>query len=322
MMSATPGRSARGELLILGSALVFSAAGYFVRLIQQVVWTVLFWRGLVGGLFIAGYIVWCHRGATLATIRSMGRIGLFAAACSTVATICFVNSLRQTTVADVAIINATAPFMTAALAWLSTGARERASTLLASLLTLLGVAVMFNAARLEGHLVGDLLAVAMTVLMSILMVVVRHHRHVSMLPAACLSAFATAIVMLPFAHPATAFGPHLIWFVGFGVQFGLGLLLLTVGTRLISATRSALIGALEVPLAGVWVWAAFGEVPSRATCLGGAIVMLAVVGDLALGRLGDGGLDRSHVSAPPIGGRPATARRFTMRALRPRSATR
>ena len=162
---------------------------------------------------------------------------------------------------------------------------------------------MFNAARLEGHLLGDLLAVAMTLLMAILMVVVRHHRNVSMLPAACLSAFATPIVMLPLAHPATAFGPHFIWFVVFGLQFGLGLLLLTVGTRLVSATRSALIGGLEVPLACVWVWVAFGEVPSLATCLGGTIVMLAVVGDLALGRPGDGGLDRSRVSAPRIGGR-------------------
>jgi len=284
VVSATPGRDVHGELLILGSALVFSAAGYFARLIQQDVWTVLFWRGMIGGLFIASYIVWCHRGATLAVIRSVGRIGLFAAACSTVATICFVNALRQTTVADVNIINATAPFMTAALTWLFSGVRERASTLLASLLALVGVAVMFNAARLEGHLIGDLLALAMTVLMSILMVVIRHHRHISMLPAACLSAFATTLVVLPVAHPAAAFGPHFVWFVLFGLQFGLGLLLLTLGTRLISASRSALIGALEVPLACVWVWLAFGEVPSAASFAGGAIVMFAVIGDLLTGR--------------------------------------
>lgn len=287
LVSATPSRGARGELLILAAALVFSTAGYFARLIQQDTWTVLFWRGLFGGLFIAGTIVWCHRGATLAAIRSAGRIGLFAAACSTVATICFVNALRQTTVANVNIINATAPFMTAALAWLCAGARERASTLFASLLALLGVTGMFSAARLDGHLIGDLLAVAMTLLMSILMVVIRHHRHISMLPASCLSAFATSIVVLPLAHPTAAFGPHFIWFALFGLQFGLGLLLLTVGTRLISATRSALIGALEVPLACAWVWAAFAEVPSFASFAGGAVVMAAVVADLVV-RQADG----------------------------------
>jgi drug/metabolite transporter (DMT)-like permease len=121
----------------------------------------------------------------------------------------------------------------------------------------------------------------MTVLMSAMMVVIRRHRGVSMLPAACLSAFLSAIAVLPVAHPATAFGPQFIWFVLFGtMQFGLGLLLLTMGTRLVSATRAALIGALEVPVACVWVWLAFGEVPPFASFVGGAIVMLAVIGNL------------------------------------------
>jgi drug/metabolite transporter (DMT)-like permease len=284
-MPATVAREARGDLLVLASAIAFSTAGYFTRLIPQDVWTVLFWRGIFGGLFIAGYIVWRHRGATLDAIRSIGLIGLLVAACSTAATICFVNALRLTTVADVNIIYATAPFLAAAIAWLCTGARERRSTLLASLAALCGVAIMFGAARLDGHLLGDLLAVAMAVLMSTMMVVIRHSRRVSMLPAACLSALLSSIAVLPLAHPAAAFGPHFIWFVLFGVtQFGLGLLLLTLGTRLISASRSALISALEVPLACVWVWLAFGEVPSVASFAGGTIVMLAVVADLVFGR--------------------------------------
>jgi drug/metabolite transporter (DMT)-like permease len=63
----------------------------------------------------------------------------------------------------------------------------------------------------------------------------------------------------------------------FGItQFGLGLLLLTLGARLISATESALMNALEGPLAPFWVWLAFREVPSPATLAGGVIVMIAV----------------------------------------------
>ncbi len=74
-------RRARGDLPILASAVAFSSAGYFARLIQQDVWTVLFWRGIFGGLFVA--------------------------ACSTISTICFINTLGLTTVADVNIIDAT-----------------------------------------------------------------------------------------------------------------------------------------------------------------------------------------------------------------------
>ena len=46
----------RGVTLVVLSAFAFSTAGFFTRLIDTDVWTMLFWRGLFGGLFIAGQI--------------------------------------------------------------------------------------------------------------------------------------------------------------------------------------------------------------------------------------------------------------------------
>jgi len=274
-------QSWRGVTLVVLSAFAFSTAGFFTRLIDTDVWTMLFWRGLFGGLFIAGYILWRHGAEAAKAFRAIGRPGLVVAGCSTAATICFINALRETTVADVLVINATAPFLTAALAWAWTGARERWTTLAASFVALLGVVVTVDAALASGHLLGDFLALLMTILMSIMMVVIRRHRDVSMLPAACLSAFLCALVVWPWADPASAAGWNFAYLICFGTtQFGLGMLLLTIGTRLISATRSALIGALETPLAPALVWLAFAEVPPVSTCIGGAIVLAAVLADL------------------------------------------
>jgi drug/metabolite transporter (DMT)-like permease len=271
----------RGPVLVLLSALAFSTAGLFTRLIEVDVWTMLFWRGLFGGLFIAGFVVWRDGALAVAAARRIGVPGLVAAGCSTAATICFVNALRETTVADVLVINATAPFITAAMAWAWAGVRERRSTLIASGVALLGVAVTVVPALGSGRLLGDLLALAMTLLISAMMVVIRQQRHVCMLPAASLSAFLCALLVWPLADPASAVGSDFAYLVLFGTtQFGLGLLLLTLGTRLVSATRSALIGALETPLAPAIVWLVLGEVPPLMTCLGGAIVLAAVVGDL------------------------------------------
>ncbi|WP_264478544.1 hypothetical protein [Microvirga rosea] len=50
----------------------------------------------------------------------------------------------------------------------------------------------------------------------------------------------------------------------------MGLLLMTIGARMISATNSALIGSLENTLAAVWVWLAFSEVPTFAAWIGAA----------------------------------------------------
>ncbi len=77
----------------------------------------------------------------------------------------------------------------------------------------------------------------------------------------------------------------------FGVtQFGLGLVLLTLGTRLVSATESALVNTLEVPLAALWVWLAFAELPTWSTLAGGAVVIAAVTAHVLLERVGNGAL--------------------------------
>jgi len=286
-LPAVPGQSEawRGAVLILLSAVAFSAAGFFTRLIDADAWTMLFWRGLFGGLFIAGYVYWRDGADAFMTLRRIGRLGLLAAACSAVATICFINALRQTTVADVLVINATAPFVAAALAWAWTGERERLSTFVASSVALLGVVVMVVDAAGSGRWLGNLLAVVMTVLISAMMVVIRRQRAVCMLPAASLSAFLCALLAWPLAEPASVSGDDFGYLILFGtLQFGLGLLLLTLGTRLISAPRSALIGALETPLAPALVWLAFGEVPTLMACIGGVIVLGAVVADLLVAK--------------------------------------
>jgi drug/metabolite transporter (DMT)-like permease len=279
------GRPWQGILLVVLSAFAFSTAGYFTRLIEVDVWTMLFWRGLFGGLFIAGWVGWQYGARSLDALYRIGWLGLAAAGCSTAATICFILALRATAVADVLVINATAPFLTAGLAWLSSGVRERRSTLVASAVALIGVVVTVIPAIGAGRLWGNFLALLMTVLISAMMVLIRRQRAIDMLPASALSALLCAVVVWPWADPASATGWSFVNLAIFGVsQFGLGLLLLTVGTRLISATRSALIGALETPLAPALVWLAFGEVPSLATALGGAIVLAAVVGDVLITR--------------------------------------
>lgn len=76
-----------------------------------------------------------------------------------------------------------------------------------------------------------------------------------------------------------------VWVALFGTtQFGLGLLLLTLGSRLMPAAKAALVGNLELPLAPLWVWWAFGQLPPPATWIGGAIVVMAVLLDMAAGR--------------------------------------
>jgi drug/metabolite transporter (DMT)-like permease len=285
MEKATESRNQNllGCLLIAASAIAYSTAGLFTHLIDLDIWTVLFWRGLFAGIFIAVYVIWENGRQTVAVVRSIGASGLWIAFFSTFATICFLNALRLTTVAEVTIINATGPFITSVLARLFIGEREHWTTLVVSLVAFLGITIMFDPASATGHLAGNLLALVMTTSLAAMVVILRRSRSVSMLPATCLSALLCPMLVWPISNPGSASGMNLLYLVLFGmIQFGLGLLLLTLGTRFITATRTSLIGRLQIPLAPTWVWLAFGEVPSFAMCLGGLIVVAAIASDVLI----------------------------------------
>lgn len=272
-------RHAKGILLIVLSAIAYSSAGFFTRLIYLDAWTMLFWRGLFAGLMILCVIAMQERGRTWTAFRAIGRPGIAAALCSTTATVFYINALRHTSVADVAVLFAIAPFITAGLGWLWLGVREPWTTIAASFVAVLGVSIMMGGAITEGHLFGDLLGFGMALCMAIMMLIIRDRHETPMLPAACLSALLCPVVVWPFAAPFDVGAIDLLKLVLFGTtQFGLGLVFLTIGGQIVSATENALINTLETPLAVAWVWVCFAEVPAITSFVGGLVVMAAVAG--------------------------------------------
>jgi drug/metabolite transporter (DMT)-like permease len=270
--------TAVGAALVAGSAVAYSSAGFFTRLIAVDLWTLLFWRGIFSTAFLVT-VGWAwHRRTTTTLFRSLDRAGWLAAGFSTAAMFCYLAALRNTSVADVAIIYGTAPFVTAAIALLVLGERSTRATLLCSVLALAGVVLMFGGSRFPRDAGGDVLAFAMTILMSLMIISTRRSASASALPIAALASLAGSVVAAPLAHPAEPSGLQMGELALFGVtQLGLGLLLLTAGSRRLSASRVALIGGLDVPLAPIWVWLAFGEIPSVVTVAGGLAVIVAVV---------------------------------------------
>ena len=79
------------------------------------------------------------------------------AALGALAMVFYITSLRHTSVAHVAVIYATAPFLAAALDWLILHEKPVLSAIAASLVALAGVVVMVGFGK-EGGLFGDLLS--------------------------------------------------------------------------------------------------------------------------------------------------------------------
>lgn len=264
------------------SAIAWSTAGLFTRLIPLDSATLLVWRGIFGTLGLLAAIVILEGRSALPRFASLGWPGVLYAVVSAAGMLFYITSLTRTTVAHVAVIYATVPFIAAALGWLILRERPSASAVGASLVALAGVGIMVGLG-LEGALAGDLLALGMTAAMAVLMVIARRYRNIPTLQAACLSALLSAAVAVPFAVPLAVTTHELGLLALFGiVNSAVGLALFTLGSRYLPAVETALISALDAPLAPIWVWLIFAETPGRATLAGGAIVLAAVLAHVLL----------------------------------------
>jgi drug/metabolite transporter (DMT)-like permease len=238
-----------------------------------------------------------NRGRTIAAFRSMGVAGLGVAVCTAIASGSFIVALNHSTVANVLFLQAVSPIAAALLAWIVLRERITARAAVAMVIALLGVGLMVGGPG-SGGVIGIGFSLLMTVAFALSIVITRHRRDISMAPAICLSQLLLVLVVGPFAHPATVGERDLVLLVLLGVgQMGLGLVLFTMGARLIVASEVALITLLEVVLGPFWAWVAVSETPAAMTILGGAVVTAAVI------------LQTTEKIAPPdVSRRPASER--------------
>jgi drug/metabolite transporter (DMT)-like permease len=272
----------KGITLVVAAAVAWSTAAFFTRLLPFDSWTILFWRGLFGGGAIVALMILIQGRNGVKDLAAIGRSGWLVASLSTLGMVCFIPALQLTSVSNVAIISATGPFVTAALAWFWLREAPRRRTILASLVALCGIAIIAGGPRPTSDLLGIALAGLMTLVIAMMTVVVRRHRETPMVAAAALSNLLGSVVSLPFAGGIAAVSPtDLATFAMFGVfQVALGLTLFMLGSRLLPSGQAALIATLEAPLMPFWIWLAFHEVPATSAFAGGALVMGAVIADI------------------------------------------
>ena len=265
-----------GLILVGVSTLAWSTAGLFTRAITEDLITVIVWRGLFGSLGLLAVLLVLQGPGGLRGFLRLGAAGWLYAVISGVGMLAYIASLRMTSIAHVAIIYAVVPFMTAGLAWAMLHERPSRDSVVASLLAFGGAVIMVGWGS-DGNLAGDALALVMTLGMALMVVIARKHPEIPTLPAGITSAGLSVILCLPFGADLSPATDQLLLMAGFGlVNSTIGFALFLLGSTLIKPIETALIGALEAPIAPLWVWLMFGETPGTATLIGATVVFVAV----------------------------------------------
>jgi len=262
--------------LVFTAAVMWSTAGLFVRLLDLDVWTILAWRSLFAAASLAVIAGLRHRGAALSGLLASGPVGLLAIALSTVSIGGYVISLKLTSVANVMVIYATVPLITAGIAWLWMRERIDRRVLVASVIALCGVAVMAGTQTRMLDLAGNAVALIMTLAFGMQLVMARRYRTLDMGPVNAVGALLVALLCLPLMQHDLPGTRDLVVLALFGITTtSVAYSLFMIGGRYIPSGEAGLIGMIDVVLAPFWVWLLFAEDPGAAALLGGALVLAA-----------------------------------------------
>lgn len=264
-----------GALLLVVSAVTFSTAGLFTKGVEAGPWEVIFWRGFFAAAFTTLWTI--KRGALRQNFLAMGRSGLAVGVIGALGTAAFISSFKLTSIANVSLIYAIAPLIAALLAWLTMGERISARTLAGSFAALAGVAIIVSGSLGQISLAGDLLALVMTTVMATIMVIYRKYPDTPGPGPSVLQSLLLLPVAATLGAPFGVDHTEIAILAAFGLLFAIASVTLAEGAKRVPASQTALLSALETPLAPIFAFLLLSEVPNGATFLGGTLVLMAVL---------------------------------------------
>ena len=277
-----------GRLWVLSAGLCMSLGGPIIRLADESTpWQFLFYRSLGAAAVILVYFLVTRR-PVLGLVRSAGVNGLVGGLGLAVAFTGYVWGVMHSTVANALFLISASPLVAAFLGWMVLRERVARSMWFAMFGVIAGVTIMIGEGLAEADILGDLAALASAVGFAGFSVAIRRGRDTDMSPTILIGAAITAAFS---AVMAAAGGTGLaapIADVGLAAAYGVlvigaGIFMLTIGARSVPAAELLVLSLTEVVFASIWVWLAFGEVPSVLTLAGGLIILGSIGGQAAVG---------------------------------------
>lgn len=281
---------ARAVSLMILVTLLWSIAGVVTRHLDSAQsFEVTFWRSFFNALALTVILTALRGPSVWRSILRSPHIVWISGVCWSVMFTAFMIALTLTSVANVLVIMALGPLVTALFARTFLGHRLPRRTWIAIVIAGIGIAWMYARQIGEGiSFVGSLVALAIPLAGAANFTTLQHvarRRDATdepipqdMLPSVFIGAVISALVTLPLAYPLQA-SPHdlgLLALLG-TVQLAIPCLLLVRLSRQLSAPEIALLGLLEVVFGVTWTWLWAGEQPSLSTLTGGALVLGALV---------------------------------------------
>lgn len=277
------GSYVQGAILATCAGILWSLMGLGVRMFEDATsFQILLYRsiGLVATLFV--FLAIRSRGHPFALIGTAGPLSILASLFLVIAFGGSIISLKETTIANAVFLLSTAPLLSALLSRIVLGESVRAITWAMMVLGSLGVAIMVVEGISLGRVVGNVAGLLCALAFAAYGVTLKAERTEDSTPvvffAGLYASVAAAAAVLVAGESITVSAHDTVLGIGLGVVvLAGGLVMFTLGARLIPAAEATLLCMTEVVLAPVWVWLFIGERMGIYSLIGGSILLTALV---------------------------------------------
>ncbi len=265
----------KGLLITFLGVCILGPDTLFIRLVDESAWMVLLWRGAfmaVGTLLITLKL---DPQPLSSQFKSIGTPGFLIALFFAGSSICFVNAVQYTTIANTLIIVSASPIIAAFLGWIFLKEHVSLISMLAIALVLVGVAMVVQGGD-PGYWLGDLCAAGSAVFIALTFVTSRKAKHINMLPAMVLSGILLVLLMVPLVDMPALKPESILYLVILGLITTCAFSLLIIGPRYLPAHDVSLMMPLETVFGVALAWWFLQEIPSLQSIAGGMLVLITL----------------------------------------------
>ena len=268
-----------GYILCLLGGFFLSWGGLIIRLFETTdIWKILSIRSFFFITALIIFLVFTYKKNTITIIKNSGTPAVIAGLFLSLSFVAYIVAMSKTSVANVVFIISTQTIFLAVFGFLFLKEKITLRGFISIMLAFAGIVVMLGDSINQGTLFGNIVAFAIPINFTILVMIIRKFPNLDMVPAIFYSGIFSGIYGLLLASNLTFSSNDILMGFLLGVpQLAFGFICVTIGTKTTKAVTVGLLMLLETIFAPIWVWIFLNEVPPISVFMGGAIIISAVI---------------------------------------------
>jgi drug/metabolite transporter, DME family len=268
-----------GYILLLIGGFCLSWGGLIIRQFNEAgVWEILLLRSFFFLIAITIFLFLTYKKKTFKIIRDAGVLAIIGGFFLSLSFVAYTFAITSTSVANVVFIISTQTMFLAIFGYFFLKEKVSLISFVSIILAMIGITIMVGDSISTGFLLGNIVALAIPINFTILVVIIRKNPKLDMVPAIFYSGIFGVVYGLILSETLN-FTFHDIY-LGFilGVpQLAFGFICITIGSKTTKAVTVGVLMLTETIFAPLWVWLFLNEIPPLSVFAGGFLIILAVI---------------------------------------------